>query len=114
MNVLIRADGTLDEKTIVLLEQMGEWLDQNGEAIYGSRPWHVFGEMFGKGKVNEFDMHANRSPFTSKDVRYTTNNDNLYAMVAHRETPHFQAYWRLVGELGDNIQRSAQLYTLLD
>ena len=81
LNVLIRADGTLDEKTIVLLEQMGEWLDQNGEAIYGSRPWHVFGEMFGKGKVNEFDMHANRSPFTSKDVRYTTNNDNLYAMV---------------------------------
>ena len=36
------------------------------------------------------------------------------ALDAHRETAHFLAYWKLVGELGDNIQRSAQLYTLLD
>ena len=36
------------------------------------------------------------------------------ALDAHRETAHFQDYWKLIGELGDNIQRSAQLYTLLD
>ena len=40
--------------------------------------------------------------------------ENEAALDAHRETAHFQAYWRLIGELGDNIQRSAQLYTLFD
>ena len=36
------------------------------------------------------------------------------ALVAHRKTAHFQTYWKLIGELGDKIQRSAQIYTLLD
>lgn len=36
------------------------------------------------------------------------------ALDAHRKTAHFLAYWKLIGELGDNIQRSAQLYALLD
>jgi len=36
------------------------------------------------------------------------------ALAAHRETPHFQAYWKLVGELGDKLQRSAKIYYIVD
>ena len=36
------------------------------------------------------------------------------ALKAHRETEHFKTYWRLVGELDDNIQRSARIYSLVD
>ncbi|MFB3895289.1 MAG: alpha-L-fucosidase [bacterium] len=39
LNVPPRADGTLDDKTIALLEGIGKWMDVNGEAIYGTRPW---------------------------------------------------------------------------
>ena len=44
LNVPIKADGTLDDETVNVLEGMGRWLAVNGEAIYGSRPWYMFGE----------------------------------------------------------------------
>lgn len=39
LNVPPKADGTLDEETERILSEIGRWLDVNGEAIYGTRPW---------------------------------------------------------------------------
>ncbi len=35
------------------------------------------------------------------------------ALAAHRKTPHFLNYWNLMQELGDKVERSAQLYNKL-
>lgn len=35
------------------------------------------------------------------------------ALAQHRETPHFLAYWNLMQELGENVERSAQLFNRL-
>ena len=61
---------------------------------------------------------------TQFDVVVSQEDDHIFvfyefyedkaALDAHRETAHFLAYWKLIGELGDNVRRSAQLYTLLD
>ena len=77
LNIPIRADGTLDKTATQILEDIGGWLDVNGEGIYGTRPWHYFGE----GKVNEIPHFVEESPFTYKDVRYTAKDDYLYAFV---------------------------------
>ncbi len=77
LNVPIKADGTLDKKTTDVLQGMGDWMKINGEAIYGSRPWYLFGE----GKVNEIHHRAIRSPFTHKDIRYTQKDGVVYAFV---------------------------------
>jgi alpha-L-fucosidase len=77
LNVPIKADGTLDEKTTIVLEEMGKWMEVNNEAIYGSRPWYMFGE----GPTNEIPHHVIESPFTKKDIRFTTKDENLYAFV---------------------------------
>jgi len=77
LNVPIKADGTLDEKTTQVLKGMGAWLDINGEAIYGTRPWYMFGE----GPTNEIDHRAQKSPYTKRDIRFTTKDDDLYAIV---------------------------------
>jgi autoinducer 2-degrading protein len=35
------------------------------------------------------------------------------ALAEHRQTPHFLSYWNLMQELGDNVERTAQLHDKL-
>jgi alpha-L-fucosidase len=39
LNIGPRADGTIPQPMVDRLHTIGEWLDINGEAIYGTRPW---------------------------------------------------------------------------
>ena len=77
LNIPIKADGTLDDESVKILEEIGEWMEINGEGIYGTRPWYRFGD----GKVNEIPEMGRTSLFTEKDIRFTTKDDLLYAFV---------------------------------
>ena len=53
----------------------------NGEAIYGTRPFTVFGEgpPDVKGSAN-FNENTSR-PYTAEDIRFTVKGDTLYAFA---------------------------------
>ncbi len=77
LNIGPRSDGTItDEETQVLLGT-GKWLDINGEAIYGTRPWKKYGEGPTKSASGAFADQT--EPFTAKDIRFTTKGNILYA-----------------------------------
>lgn len=80
LNIGPRPDGTIpDEQQNILLE-MGKWLAVNGEAIYGSRPWRIYGEGPTQVKGGAF-TDKDYVPMTARDVRFTTKGDVLYALT---------------------------------
>lgn len=79
LNVALKPDGTLPADQAQKLKNIGKWLHLNGEAIYGTRPWKVYGE--GPTKVQNSHFKQNTKPFTANDVRFTTKGNMLYAIV---------------------------------
>ena len=79
LNIGPRSDGTIPEEIQRVLLEVGAWLDQNGEAIYGTRPWRIYGE--GPTKVATGAFHDTDTPnYTAEDFRFTTKGNVLYAI----------------------------------
>lgn len=79
LNIGPRPDGIIPEPEQVMLRTIGAWLRTNGEAIYSSRPWRVYGEGPTEVVSGEF-TDTKRAAFTSSDIRFTLGNDALYAI----------------------------------
>ncbi len=80
LNIGPRPDGVIPEEEERMLLEMGQWLAVNGDAVYGTRPWKVFGE--GPTRVADGSFSdTKRKPFTAEDVRFTTKDGALYAVL---------------------------------
>jgi alpha-L-fucosidase len=79
LNIGPKPDGSIPDPIQTTLREMGKWLKANGEAVYGTTPWKVFGE--GPTKVTEGAFHdQDTKPFTAEDFRFTAKGNNVYAI----------------------------------
>jgi alpha-L-fucosidase len=80
LNVGPKSDGTIPDQEQKILLDMGKWLSVNGEAIYGTRPWQVFGEGPTEVLAGGF-TDKKQKPFTGQDIRFTSKGDTIYAIA---------------------------------
>ncbi|MCL2321899.1 MAG: alpha-L-fucosidase [Oscillospiraceae bacterium] len=79
LNVGPKSDGTITDEDKKILSEIGEWLKINGEAIYDSTPFRVYGE--GPTEISEGFFTESEVNYTHEDIRFTQNGSNLYAIV---------------------------------
>lgn len=54
-------------------------IDTNGEAVYGSRPWILFGG--GPTKVSSPALNTDKQEFIPEDIRFMTHDNVLYTIA---------------------------------
>ncbi|CAA6691516.1 MULTISPECIES: alpha-L-fucosidase [unclassified Lentimonas] len=79
LNIALTGEGSIPDNQMEYLNAFRDLMHINGEGIYGSRPWKVFGEgpvviKFGRG-------NENHTAFSQQDIRFTTKDGDLYAFV---------------------------------
>jgi len=80
LNIGPRADGTIPEEASRVLLEVGRWLEVNGEAVYGTRPWRIFGEGPTQPAGGSF-QDKEQAPYTGEDFRFTKRGNVLYAIA---------------------------------
>ncbi|HVT30225.1 MAG TPA: alpha-L-fucosidase, partial [Lacipirellulaceae bacterium] len=80
LNIGPKADGTIPAHEATMLREIGRWLATNGEAIYDTRPWRVYGEGPTRVTAGSF-AERKRAAFTASDIRFTTKGQILYAIA---------------------------------
>ncbi|WP_109832230.1 alpha-L-fucosidase [Reichenbachiella versicolor] len=83
LNITPRANGEIPQGVQERLLEMGEWLKVNGEAIYGTRTWKIYGE--GPQDIVEGHLSERKNKdAVVEDIRFTTKGENLYAISMAR------------------------------
>lgn len=88
LNVAPNGKGRFPEQTTPILNALHDWMKNNGKAIYGTKPWRIYGENIDPNQPKEeikaeFDdavfngFPQQRTP----DVRYTSYKNNIYIII---------------------------------
>ncbi|HEV2493339.1 MAG TPA: alpha-L-fucosidase [Terriglobia bacterium] len=79
LNVGPKPDGMIPEEAEATLRGIGAWLETNGEAIYGTRPWKVYGEGPNRLAAGQFGEKEGQR-FAPEDFRFTSKPGAVYAV----------------------------------
>ncbi|AMR32276.1 alpha-L-fucosidase [Mucilaginibacter sp. PAMC 26640] len=83
INVVQTPEGDLEPDVLTIVEQIAAWIPANGEGIYGTRPWKIYGEGPSTIKSNQskgqFGGLSDTHAYEPTDIRFTTKGNNLYA-----------------------------------
>ena len=89
LNVVQTPEGDLEPDVINILEGIASWIKINGDAIYGTRPWNVYGEgpsMQEKEEKGIFGGLRDIRKYQPGDLRFTKKGNILYIFAMEHPT----------------------------
>lgn len=108
LNVTLLPDGSLAPEMEIFLREMADWMKVNGEAVFGTRPWTVYGE--GPTPFNH-DAFRKNVRYTPQDVRFTRKGDDIYAITLG--VPTGQVVIHALGSASPLVTREPTSITLV-
>ncbi len=86
LNVVQTPEGDLEQDVLDILQNIARWTPVNGEGIYGTRPWKVYGEgpSMNKQEKGVFGGVRDVRPYKSGDIRFTTKENTIYAFCMEK------------------------------
>jgi alpha-L-fucosidase len=106
LNVVQTPEGDLEPDVMNILEVIAAWTPANGEAIYGTRPWKIYGEGPTTQKSQEkgrFGGVKDVRPYGAADIRFTQKGDVLFAFCMSKPMDDVK-----ITSLGKNSKVSTQ------
>jgi alpha-L-fucosidase len=85
-----KGDGSIPDEEKFIMGKIGDWLEVNGEGIYGTRPWKTVGEGTPVSQIRKMTPHPKGAKASwdykllegsGRDVRFTKKGNSLYAFV---------------------------------
>jgi alpha-L-fucosidase len=80
LDIPVTGDGQIDSDERAFLEAIATWIPKHGEAIYGTRPFAVFGEGPPDTATGQFN-ERNQRAYTAEDIRFTRKGETVYAFA---------------------------------
>ena len=93
INVVQTPEGDLEPDVLNILDGIGNWIKVNGNAIYGSRPWKIYGEgpsTMGKQEKGQFGGVKDTRAYQPTDIRFTTKDGVLYVFCMNTPVDNVQ------------------------
>ena len=85
LSVPMKGNGTIDDKEEKILEDIAAWMEVNGEGIFDTRPWCIYGEGPSTETAIPLDgagfNEGKNAPYTSADIRFVKKGKYLYAHI---------------------------------
>jgi len=108
LNVGPKPNGEIPAHARSILLDIGAWLKLNGEAIYGTRPWKVFGE--GPTKSPSGKRARRSAEYTPRDIRFTAARGAVYAICM--DWPGSKAVIRSLGRKASLLDGEIERITM--
>jgi len=89
INVVQTPEGDLEPDVLAILDEIAKWTPANGEGIYGTRPWKIYGEgpsTLKKQEKGRFGGVKDVRPYEPTDIRFTTKGETIYAFCMGKPT----------------------------
>ena len=84
LNIPVKSDGTIDPTERSIVEEIGHWMQINGESIYDTRPWVIYGEGPSTEKKNAIKaqgFNEGNVKLGATDVRFNKKGNVLYVSL---------------------------------
>jgi alpha-L-fucosidase len=112
INIVQTPEGDLEPDVIGIVNKIGMWTSVNGEGIYGTRPWKIYGERPAtEAVVKSSNFNEDKLKYSAQDIRFTTKGNDLYAFCLGE--PATDIIINSLGKNSKNLDKKIASVTLL-